>query len=334
MKAVCFKNQKLFVTDVPMPVLSENEALIKINLAGICSTDFELLKGYHKFAGIPGHEFTGVVHYAPDQPDLEGCRVVADINCGCGVCDICLTGDQRHCRNRNVLGIRGRDGVFAEFCVIPLANLHRVPDTIEDDEAVFAEPLAAALEIVRQVDVSKMSRVAVLGDGKMGLLCALVLQQFSSKTILIGRHPQKLIIAAQQGVHTICRSGDGSGEVLVAQTKDFDLVVEATGSPYGINEAVHLVRPKGTVVIKTTSFEKSVIDFSPVVVNELNLIGSRCGDIAQALDFMTRKVIDLRPMVESVYPLDDFEKAFAHAGEKGSLKVLIGNKNNPVIHFS
>ena len=328
MKAVVFENQNISITEVPIPVLFENEALVKINLAGICATDIELLKGYHNFAGIPGHEFTGIVHSAPDQPDLEGCRVVADINCGCGNCDICLTGDQRHCRNRTVIGIRGRKGVFAEFCVFPIANLHAVPDGITDDEAVFAEPLAAALEIVQQVEILKMSRVAVLGDGKIGLLCALVLQQFSSNTVLIGRHPKKLTIAAQQGVHTVCRSGNSPNEAMADQAKDFDLVIEATGSSDGINAAIHLVRPKGTVVIKTTSFEKSVIDFSPVVVNELNLIGSRCGDIAQALNFMESKLIDLRPMIETVYPLDDFEKAFAHASKKGSLKVLIGNNDN------
>jgi threonine dehydrogenase-like Zn-dependent dehydrogenase len=327
MNAVVFENHQIAVEDVPIPRLSKNEARVRINLAGICSTDFELLKGYHNFAGIPGHEFVGVVESAPEKVALEGRRVVADINCGCGVCDVCLTVDQRHCGIRTVVGIRGRNGVFADFCVIPISNLSTVPDTIEDDEAVFAEPLAAALEIVRQVDASERSRVAVLGDGKMGLLCALVLQQFTKNLTLFGRHQRKLSIAAQQGVHTICRPENGPDETSTAQTKKFDLVVEATGSPGGINEAISLVRPEGTIVIKTTSSEKSVIDLSAVVVNELNLIGSRCGEIAQALVFLERKVIDLRPMVEAVYPLENFEKAFERAGEKGSLKILIGNKN-------
>jgi threonine dehydrogenase-like Zn-dependent dehydrogenase len=327
MKAVVFKNKKISVTDVPMPVPSENEALVKIHLAGICATDVELLKGYHDFAGIPGHEFIGIVHCAPDQPGLEGRRIVADINCGCGVCDICLTGDQRHCANRRVIGIRARNGAFAEYCNIPLSNLYVVPDSIEDESAVFAEPLAAALEIVRQVHVTERSRVAVLGDGKMGLLCALVLQQFAPNTVLIGHHPDKLSIAGEQGVRTIFRSKNETDQNLAVHVKDFELVVEASGCANGINEAICMVRPEGTVVIKTTSFEKSVIDFSAVVVNELNLIGSRCGDIAQALDFMEKKMIDFCPMIEAVYSLGDFEKAFAHAGRKGSLKILIGNKN-------
>lgn len=297
-------------------------------MAGICSTDVELLKGYHNFAGIPGHEFTGIVHSAPDQSDLEGRRVVADINCGCGDCDICLTGDQRHCRNRSVIGIRGRSGVFAEFCVIPLANLYEVPDGITDAEAVFAEPLAAALEIVLQVKVSKMNQVAVLGDGKMGLLCALVLRQFSDNITLIGRYPKKLNIAAQQGVHTVCRSQNNPDKASGVQAKDFDLVVEATGSSDGINAAIGLVRPKGTIVIKTTSSEKSAIDLADVVVNEVRLIGSRCGNIQQALDMMKRKVIDFNSMVEAVYPLENFETAFAHARRKGSLKILIKNAND------
>ncbi len=327
MKAVVFENRKISIVDVPIPVLSKNEALVKIDLAGICATDFALLNGYHNFAGIPGHEFTGVVFSAPGRADLEGQRVVADINSGCGQCDICRTGDQRHCGNRSVIGIRDRNGVFADFCAIPLANLHVVPDSIGDEEAVFAEPLAAALEITRQMEVSEQSRVVVLGDGKMGLLCALVLRQKTSNTVLVGRHPDKLEIAGQQGVHTICSQGKSTGETSNVEKGKFDLVVEATGSPDGINEAIALVRPEGTVVIKTTSFEKSVIDLANVVVNELHLIGSRCGDIQLALDFMKKKVIDLHPLIEAVYPLEKFEKAFAHALKKGSRKILIRNNN-------
>jgi len=327
MKAVVFENQKISIEDVPIPVLSKNEVLVKIILAGICATDVALLRGYHNFAGIPGHEFTGVVHSAPDQPDLEGCRVVADINCGCGKCYVCRNGDHRHCDSRTVIGIRGRNGVFAEFCAIPVANLYVVPNIIKDNEAVFAEPLAAALEITRQFEVSEKSRVAVLGDGKMGLLCALVLRQLTSNLVLIGRHPEKLAIAGGKGVHTIYRSRNGPDETSAGQAKEFDLVVEATGSPDGINEAIALVRPKGTVVIKTTSFEKSVIDLARVVVSELNLIGSRCGDIQLALDYMKEKMINLHPLIESVYPLQGFEKAFLHAMKKGSRKILIRPEN-------
>ncbi len=325
MKAVVFENQKITMADVPIPVLSKNEALVKIHLAGICATDVALFFGHHNFAGIPGHEFTGVVQSAPEQPDLEGRRVVADINCGCGQCDVCRTRDPRHCANRSVVGIRGRNGVFAEFCVLPLSNLHIVPDGIGDKEAVFAEPLAAALEISRQVKVSESSKVAILGDGKLGLLCAMVLRQFTPNLILIGRHPEKLIIAELQGVRTICRQGGREYETSNIVSEKFDLAVDATGSPAGINEAIRLVRPEGTVVIKTTSFEKSEIDLAGVVVNELNLIGSRCGDIRLAVDFMEKKVIDLHPMIEALYPLDSFEKAFEHAMRKGSRKILIQN---------
>jgi len=327
MKAVVFENRKISIADVPIPVLSKNEALVKINRAGICATDFELLKGYHNFAGIPGHEFTGVVYSSPDQPDLEGQRVVAGINFGCGHCDICLAGDQRHCGNRTVIGIRGRNGVFADFCPIPVSNLHFVPDSIEDDEAVFTEPLAAALEITRQVEVSERSRVVVLGDGKIGLLCALVLRQFTSNTVLIGRHQQNFHIASEQGVHTICSQGKSTGATSQIETGKFDLVVEATGSPDGINEAVRLARPEGKVLIKTTSFEKSVIDLAYVVVNELSIIGSRCGEIQLTLDFMKKKVIDLHPLIEAVYPIQSFDKAFEHALRKGSRKILIRNEN-------
>jgi len=323
LKAVIFKNHRISIADVAMPVLQPNEALVKVSLAGICETDLSLLNGYHDFSGIPGHEFAGTVVSAPDNPDLEGCRVVADINCGCGQCYVCRIGDYRHCPHRTVLGIRGRNGVFAQFCAIPVSNLYAVPDRIKDNEAVFAEPLAAALAIDRQEGIGEKSRVAVLGDGKLGLLCALALRQKTADIVLIGRHPEKLRIVEARGVHTVCRQKGSAFESLEMNPEKFDVVIDATGRPDGINAALCLVRPKGTVIIKTTSSEKSVIDLADVVVREVRLIGSRCGDIKEALDFMERKRIEVGPLIEAVYPLDDFARAFAHASKSGSRKILV-----------
>ena len=320
MRAVLFENHQIRIRNVPVPVPVPEEALVKIELAGICATDVALLNGYHDFSGIPGHEFVGRVVSAPERPALEGCRVVADINCSCGRCDVCRSGNYRHCENRTVLGIRGRSGVFAEYCAIPAANLRPVPETVGSEEAVFAEPLAAAMAVGRQLNIAPNSRMAVLGDGKIGLLCALWLRGKTENLVLIGRHPEKLAIAAAQGVETICNASASVNEHL---GQSFDGVIEATGRPDGINQALSLVCPMGTVVVKTTVHEPSVIDLADLVVREVRLAGSRCGDIRQALEFMKVKKIRLSSLVEAVYPVEEFEAAFSRSRHPGSRKVLI-----------
>jgi len=314
------------ISEVPIPVTSKNEALVKIQFAGICSTDIELYRGYHDFTGIPGHEFIGVVVRSPDCPEFEGRRVVADINCGCGQCDVCNSGDQRHCKHRTVMGIRGREGAFAEYCAVPIANLHVVPDIVESVEGVFAEPLAAVLEITKQVPVGSKDRIAVLGDGKLGILCALVLKQYAPNIFLIGRHSDNLKIARQQGINVVEKKPIEEQSV-TDRLRQFDVVIEATGNPDGINQAILMTRAEGTIVVKTTSSRPSIINFSQIVVNELNLVGSRCGDMAFALSFLENKRINFFPLVEAVYPLSDFKNAFEHAMRKGSKKILLTNED-------
>jgi len=323
MTAVVFRDRKIEIRKALVPVVAAHEALVKINLVGICATDAELLNGYHDFSGIPGHEFVGRVVSSPDLPELEGCRVVADINISCGRCEACQAGNHRHCGKRTVLGIRDRSGVFGEYCAIPVTNLHPVPENVSDEDAVFAEPLAAAMAVARQVKISENSDIAVLGDGKIGLLCALWLRHLTKKLVLVGRYPDKLAIAAAQGVETICCGGEPAAGKAAIGGKVFDMVIEATGRPDGINQALALVRPMGAVIVKTTSHEKSVMDLADLVVREVRLFGSRCGDIRQAVEYLKTGKIQLGPLVEAVYPLEEFEAAFSRSRRPGSRKVLI-----------
>jgi threonine dehydrogenase-like Zn-dependent dehydrogenase len=260
-----------------------------------------------------------VVEQASDNPDLVGRRVVADINIGCGQCPSCLKGDPRHCPDRRVIGIKGHQGAFAERVAVPAANLHLVPDGVSDEEAVFAEPLAAALEIAQQVHLKADMKMAVAGDGKLGLLIALALRHQVPGLLLIGRHPEKLALAQAQGV-AVCLAG--SDQARAAQGS-CDLVVEATGRPQGLEQALALVRPEGTVALKTTSHLPVELDMSRVVVNEITLIGSRCGDLALALHFLDRHLLDVKPLVQAVFPLEQFAAAMDHAQRPGALKVLI-----------
>jgi threonine dehydrogenase-like Zn-dependent dehydrogenase len=299
------------------PEAGAGEALVRTLLAGICGTDLELLRGYRAFRGVPGHEFVGVVERAPDQPSWEGRRVVADINLGCGRCRRCLSGDPRHCPQRDVLGIKGADGAFAEYLTVPARNLHEVPAELGDEEAVFAEPLAAALEVGQQIHLTNRTQLAVLGDGKLGLLAALGLRLHCPGLLLIGRHPDKLRIAAEQGVRTELaeRAGDLGG--------GFDVVVEATGREEGFSVALDLVRPEGAVVVKTTTHGPSQCDLARITVDELRVIGSRCGDLDLALAAMHSGWVDASPILEAVYPFRDFEQALEHAGRRGSRKILL-----------
>ncbi len=320
MLAAVVDQGKVKLQDKEVPRPSPGEALIQVSLAGVCGTDLEILAGYSHFTGTPGHEFVGQVIQAPDRPELVGRRVVADINCGCGQCTWCFSGDHRHCRQRKVLGIRGLSGAFAQYLCLPVTNLYPVPDHVPDKEAVFAEPLAAALEVSQQVHITAKTRMAVLGDGKMGLLCAQALSRFTPRLTLFGRHASKLIIAARQGLATCLLLPD---QPLAAENQGQDVVVECTGRPEGINTALELVRPEGRVVIKTTSHQSSTLDLSRVVVNEICLLGSRCGDMGLAVHFLAHKGVDVQSLIEDVYPLSQIQEALEQAGQTGTLKVLI-----------
>lgn len=323
MIAVRFENNTWSQVNVPVPEPGGDEALVKVLIAGICGTDLEILRGYAAFTGIPGHEFVGTVESCASRPELAGMRVVADINCGCGECPSCLNGGARHCPDREVIGIRGRDGAFAEYCIVPARNLYPVPDNAETLDAVFTEPLAAALHISEQIHIVNRTRIAVLGDGKLGLLIALCLKHFSSGVILIGRHREKLAIAGDQGMTTFLIEPDAGFETVRRSLGRFDMTVDATGNPDGLRLAITLTRPQGTVVLKTTTYEKSGIDLTTIAVNELRLLGSRCGDLPYALRFLENRWIDVHPLVEAVYPLSRFDDALSRAMDKTSLKVLL-----------
>ena len=323
MKAVLFQGEKVAVVEKPLPPAGRDEALIRTAMAGICSTDRELLAGYHDFAGIPGHEFVGTVVQAPARPELVGRRVIADINCGCGSCAWCLTGDQRHCPGRTTLGIRGRDGAFAEYLSMPLSNLHVIDESLATEEAVFAEPLAAALEVGQQLHPRSTDRVVVLGDGTLGILIALSLRLACPRLLLCGRYPEKLRVAEAQGVKTRLIQPGGEPADICRELGYFDAVVEATGRAEGLALAIELARPEGTVVVKTTSHEPSAISVARIVVKELTIIGSRCGDLELALSFLKNRWLDVKPLIEAVYPFSNFDEAWHHAGRRGTLKILV-----------
>lgn len=328
MRAVWFGNGKAEIREIPPPEPGPGEALVKTLLAGICNTDLELLAGYYDFRGVPGHEFVARVESAPGLPEMVGRLVGADINLGCGECPQCRRHGGHHCPNRRTLGIREAQGAFAEYMVIPLVNLRPLPQGLAPEKAVFAEPLAAALRIAQQVHLGGVQRVLVLGDGKLGLLCALALRPLTGGLVLAGRHPNKLRLAQAQGVETaLVSQRAGPGET-TRQIGTFDLVVEATGNPQGLGLALSLVRPEGVVVAKTTSHEPSQLDLARLVVNEVRLQGSRCGDVGQALSYLAAGWLDPLPLVEAAFPFGDFPQALARARKKGALKVLVDFREN------
>ncbi len=321
MKAVYFGNGDITMKEIEKPAPGPGEALVRVLYSGICNTDIELYRGYYGFSGVPGHEFVGLVEEVNAQDrSLAGGRVCADINIGCGTCPRCLSGDSRHCPNRRTLGIKDQQGVFTEFVVLPLGNLFPVPPEVTDEEAVYAEPLAAALEIAQQVHITAGDSIAVLGDGKLGLLCAFALSIYSPSVILIGRHEDKLKIASESGISTFLSKNRTPGG-------PFDMVVEVTGSETGIREALALTRPEGTVVVKTTSHKPSEIDLARLVVDEIRVLGSRCGSIPLALSVLSRKMVPVTRLTEAIYPLAEFKKAFEHARRKGTLKILLDHRH-------
>lgn len=319
MRSVYFKEGIIELVDRDKPSLSDGDALLKVRVAGICNTDIELHRGYYGFEGVPGHEFVAEVEECPARPELIGKRVVADINCPVGP----YRGDRRHAEPRTVIGIVNHDGAFAEYLKAPAENLVVVSDDVADNVAVFAEPLAAGLEVSQQIHVTGNMRVMVLGDGKLGLLTALGLKIYNPDILLVGKHEEKLSIAASQGVSTHCISKPEELTKLAAEWDKFDLVVEATGSEKGINYAMDFVRPEGTIVAKTTSHLPSSINLAKLVVDEISIVGSRCGDVRLAMNVLEQGLVDVSGLIEAEYNFNDFREAFERAMSKGAMKVLV-----------
>jgi threonine dehydrogenase-like Zn-dependent dehydrogenase len=313
MRAVIFDNSLHFRNNFPMPQPAEDEVLIKVHACGVCNTDLEIIKGYGHFSGVLGHEFCGRVE-SPGPFQYK--RVTGEINISCRKCGSCLAGHSNHCPHRQVLGIDGKDGAMADYVTLPTYNLHILPEEITAEEAIFIEPLAAALEIVEQVPISPTLKIVVLGDGKLGILCSMALKLHGPHVVLAGKHESKLAIAQQAGIDTVYASDMNT-------MSDIDLVVEATGSPTGLESALSLVKPRGIILLKTTTSSQSCIDLTPLVVNEVTLIGSRCGPFDKAIAVLAQKQIDVRPLITAQYPPEHALEAFAHASEKESLKIVL-----------
>jgi len=315
MKALRFESGRLAIAEIPKPHVAE-EAVVRVMLSGICNTDLEIIRGYNGFEGTLGHEFVGVVESAPAL-SLVGRRVVGEINAGCGRCALCAVGDPRHCSSRTVLGIVGRDGAHAEFLSLPVINLLPVPDDVPDERAVFCEPLAAALGITERVRVTKETRVAVIGDGKLGLLCAQAMALTSSRVLLVGRHHEKLRIAATRGIET------ATEDRIKRRSGDFDVAVEASGNESGFELALNLLRPRGVLVLKSTFHGATRINAARIVVDEITVTGSRCGRFEPALDLLQKGAVDVESLISEEYALARGLRAMKRATEKGIVKVLL-----------
>ena len=314
MRALIFNGNLEYKTDYPVPKPGKSEALIRVTHAGICNTDIEITKGYMGFNGILGHEFVGVVQECKKK-ELVGKRVTGEINIGCGTCSFCRSRMHNHCPKRSVLGILKRDGVFAEYTTLPVRNIHRIPDSVSDEEAVFIEPLAAAFEILEQVNVSSSDRVCVLGDGKMGLLVGQVLSATGCNLTVVGKHREKLSILEEIDIKT--------GLIFNFKGKEFDVVVDCTGSQAGMERALGIVKPRGKIIIKTTVAKRGPLDLNRVVVNEISLIGSRCGPFRPAIDAIASRKIDLYSLISDKFELKDGLTAFQNAKRKDALKIIL-----------
>jgi threonine dehydrogenase-like Zn-dependent dehydrogenase len=316
MKALRFENHELKLAEIPPPN-SETEALVRVLKSGICNTDLEIVRGYAGFSGTIGHEFVGIVERSEGSPELHGKRVVGEINTGCGKCELCRSGDARHCLNRTVLGIHGRDGAHAEFVSLPSLNLLEVPADVTDEQAVFVEPLAAAYGITEQIEIAPETRVAIVGDGKLGLLCAMSLALKSENVCLIGKHPEKLSVAARRNIETVLLSD------VLSLHRTFDVAIEASGSESGFATALDLLKPRGKLVLKSTFQGKTNLEMWRVVVDEITIVGSRCGRFAPALELLRDGKIEVEDLISAEFPLSEGVNAMQKAGEKGILKIVL-----------
>ncbi|MGD8343811.1 MAG: alcohol dehydrogenase catalytic domain-containing protein [Desulfobacterales bacterium] len=319
MRAVWLENQRLgFREDVPEPKLLKGEALVKVRLAGICGTDLELVKGYYPYCGIPGHEFAGEIVQAPSAPRRIGQRVVGNINVACGECPDCWAARHEHCQNRRVLGIKNHDGAFADFLRLPLQNLIPIPETVSDEAAVFAEPLAAALQIQQQIQIGDSDSVLVIGAGRLGQLIAQSLASVAGRLTVVARHRSQQVLLTAYHIDWIQEDG--------IHDRSFDIVIEATGAPAGFALARQAVRPRGAIVLKSTYRDPEGsnwhIQLSSLVVDEITLVGSRCGPMAAALDQLEKQHVDPTGLIAQRYFLNDARAAFEHAGTPGALKIL------------
>jgi alcohol dehydrogenase len=316
MAAALFDGRLRYVTDHPVPARKPGWALIRVRTAGICKTDRELMKGYREFRGVLGHEFIGVVEES-DDPVWTGRRVAGEINAACGCCEWCAQGLGRHCPHRTTLGIVNHDGCLAEYCVLPVANLIEIPATIPDERAILLEPLSAACEILEQLPVRGEERIVVIGDGRLGILCAWALATVASDVTLLGRHAGKLALAQWRGIKTAL-SAD------FTTLEGADIVVEATGSGQGISAAIKLCRPRGVIILKSTVAQPQNINLAPIVINELSVIGSRCGRFGDGLQMIQDfPDMPLPKMITARYPLAQVEDAFIRAARSDALKVLL-----------
>ncbi|MHA1578056.1 MAG: MDR/zinc-dependent alcohol dehydrogenase-like family protein [Candidatus Freyarchaeota archaeon] len=314
MRALLVDNGRVkLVSDYPFPKVKPGWVLIKPVLVGICKTDLELIKGYMNFSGVPGHEFVGIVE-AGDE-NLLGKRVVGEINFACGSCDLCKRGLQKHCPGRSVLGIYNADGAFAEYFTMPKENLHILPEGVSDEQAVFVEPLAASLEILMQTHIKPTWRVMVLGDGKLGLLVTQVLRLTGCDLVLVGKHENKLRIVERMGVETATLENPPEAEA--------DLVVECTGNPDGYDLAKRMVRQSGIIVAKSTYHQNLELNWSEIVVDEVTIIGSRCGPFAPAVRLLEQGLIDTESLITVRYTFEEVLKAFEHANDSEAIKILV-----------
>jgi threonine dehydrogenase-like Zn-dependent dehydrogenase len=318
MRGLWLENKQLrLLSELPVPEPPPGEASIRVLRAGICNTDLELLRGYYPYTGILGHEFVGVVEQGPEH--LIHRRVVGEINAVCGRCRFCRRGNSTHCENRTVLGIVNRHGAFAEYLCLPIENLHVVPERLPLEVATFTEPLAAALEIQQQVKLHADDRVIVVGDGKLGQLVAQTLALVGCDLLVVGRHARKLARLEERGIKT------GFADLVTEKT--FDISVECTGNPEGFAIARRALRPRGTLVLKSTYAGYLTLDASSLVVDEITLIGSRCGPFLPALELLTQGKVEVQSLVDATYPLEEGVAAFTHAQTKGALKVLLEISN-------
>lgn len=321
MKAVVFNDKEGLVlkTDYTKPVPQKGEALIKVSMAGICNTDAEIIKGYMGYSGVLGHEFVGVVEEVNDaDKSWIGKRVVAEISYGCDNpdCPWCAVKNYRHCPDRHTIGIWRKDGCFAEYITLPTNILFEVPENVPDEQAVFVEPLAAACEITEQLHIEPTHKIVVLGDGKLGLTTALTLNAQNLDVTLVGKHQNKLDIAKAQGVKTMLLD-----ELKVSN--NFDVVVEATGSVSGFETSLNLVKPRGVLVLKSTIATGKELNLAPIVINEITVLGSRCGQFGPALRLLKNNRIDFKPFISKIYSIDEAIKGFEANREKDSIKIIL-----------